>query len=351
MEPFEDTAGAGMAPLIDVRDLCMGCTGTFLLCTLPTAPAEASPERYRTGFDWRPVILADAGADKAAEITVEQDVDGQPPMGPDSQPVLEQQAREGNTEALAKEAQNPVANLISLPIQWNSTPSSQWAPRAVDPGAQANRTLNVWNVQPVVPFRLNNDFFLISRTIVPVIQRPLAGSSDVIGIGDINPTIFLVPRTTSRFQFGIGPTLVIPSATDVQLSTQRWSAGPAGVAVYTRGALVAGVLANNIWSFAGEGGRQVNSMLIQPFINVNLANGWYIASSPIITSDWTANNGRGWTIPIGGGFGRIFRIGSQPFNASLQGFWNAVRPEQIGEQLLGPVTIRLQIQALFPTGG
>jgi hypothetical protein len=160
-----------------------------------------------------------------------------------------------------------------------------------------------------------------------------------------------VPRTTSRFQFGFGPTLVIPSATDVQLSTQRWSAGPAGVAVYTRGALVAGILANNIWSFAGEGGRQVNSMLIQPFLNINLANGWYIASSPIITADWTANNGRGWTVPIGGGVGRIVRIGSQPFNASLQGFWNAVRPEQLGEQLLGPVTIRLQIQALFPTGG
>jgi hypothetical protein len=120
-----------------------------------------------------------------------------------------------------------------------------WRP-AILAEAEANRRLNVWNVQPVVPFRLNNDFFLISRTIVPVIQRPLAGESDIIGIGDINPTVFLVPRTTSRLQFGFGPTLVIPSATDVQLSTQRWSAGPAGVAVYTRGALVAGILANNI---------------------------------------------------------------------------------------------------------
>lgn len=340
-----------MAPLMDVRGFFMGCTATLLLCTQPSAPAKASPEPSPAGFDWRPVTLAEAGTDKAAGITVGQNVEAQPAMEPDSQPVLEQQAREGNTEALAKEAQNPVANLISLPIQWNSTPSSQWAPRAVDPGAQANRTLNVWNVQPVVPFRLNSDFFLISRTIIPVIQRPLAGSSDVIGIGDINPTIFLVPRTANRFQFGLGPTLVIPSASDVQLSTQRWSAGPAGVAVYTRGPLVAGMLANNIWSFSGEGGRPVNSMLIQPFLNINLANGWYIASSPIITADWTAHNGKGWTVPIGGGVGRIFRIGSQPFNASLQGFWNAVRPEPLGEQLLGPVTIRAQIQALFPTGG
>ena len=340
-----------MTPLIKVRGVFMGCAVSFLLCTQATALAKATPKPPGAGFDWRPVILAEADTDKAAGTTVGQNVELQPPMNPDSQPVMEQQAREGNTEALAKEAQNPVANLISLPIQWNSTPSSQWAPRAVDPAAEANRTLNVWNVQPVVPFRLNNDFFLISRTIVPVIQRPLAGESDIIGIGDINPTVFLVPRTTSRLQFGFGPTLVIPSATDVQLSTQRWSAGPAGVAVYTRGALVAGILANNIWSFAGEGGRQVNSMLIQPFINVNLANGWYIASSPIITADWTVSNGRGWTVPIGGGFGRIFRIGSQPFNASFQGFWNVLRPEQLGDKLLGPVTIRLQIQALFPTGG
>ena len=340
-----------MAPRIDAHQLLTGCAVAWLLGLLPTAAAEAYGQPSGAGFDWRPVVLAEEPTPQASGKTVVERLEDPSPGNQDSPPVLEQEAREGNTEALAKEAQNPVANLISLPIQWNSTPASQWAPRAVSPAAEANRTVNVWNVQPVVPFRLNNDFSLVTRTIVPVIQRPLVGGTDIIGIGDINPTIFLVPRVTSRLQFGFGPTLVIPAATDVQLSTQRWSAGPAGVAVYTRGALVAGVLANNIWSFAGEGGRPVNSMLIQPFININLANGWYIASSPIITADWTADRGRGWTVPIGGGFGRIFRLGSQPFNASLQGFWNVTRPEQLGDRLLGPVTIRLQLQALFPTGG
>jgi hypothetical protein len=132
-----------MAPLIDVRGFFTACAATLLLSTQATASAEASPKPPGSGFDWRPVILAEAGTDKDAGITVEQNVEAQPPVDPDSQPVLEQQAREGNTEALAKEAQNPVANLISLPIQWNSTPASQWAPRAADPGAQANRTLNV----------------------------------------------------------------------------------------------------------------------------------------------------------------------------------------------------------------
>ncbi|MEB3243005.1 MAG: neuromedin U [Cyanobacteriota bacterium] len=342
-----------MAPRMEGCALLVGWGAACWLGAQLTAAAGSAPPAERLGFDWRPVLLAEAplaprndqvetgGGDRTAEQ----------PAGEDSQPVLREEAREGNTEALAKEAQNPVANLISLPIQWNATPGSQWAPTVVDPNAEANRTVNVWNVQPVVPFRLNDDVFLITRTIVPVIQRPLVGRTDVIGIGDINPTLFVVPRTSSRFQFGVGPTLVIPSATDVQLSAQRWSAGPAAVAVYTRGALVAGILANNVWSFAGDGGERINSMLIQPFINVNLPDGWYLASSPIITADWTARDGRGWTVPIGGGIGRIFRLGSQPFNASLQGFWNVARPETLGDKLLGPVTIRLQLQALFPTGG
>jgi hypothetical protein len=274
-----------------------------------------------------------------------------PPAGPDpdSESVLEEEASVGNTEALAKQAQNPVANLISFPIQWNSVPGTQWAPRAIDPTAQPNRTFNVWNVQPVVPFPLNDNFTLISRTIVPVIHRPLVGETDVIGIGDINPTLFLVPRTGGNLMVGFGPTLVIPSATDVQLSSQRWSAGPAGVAVYTKGPWVAGVLVNNIWSFAGKGGQEVNAMLIQPFLNYNLPSGWYLTSSPILTADWTVANGNGWTVPIGGGFGRLFRVGTQPFNASLQAFWNVAKPEVLGEELLGDVTIRLQVQALFPT--
>lgn len=82
------------------------------------------------------------------------------------------------------------------------------------------------------------------------------------------------PNCPAWVHLRFGPTLVIPSATDVQLSTQRWSAGPAGVAVSTRAALVAGLLTNNFWSFTGAGGRQVNAMLIQPFVNINLTNGW-----------------------------------------------------------------------------
>lgn len=331
--------------------LLIGWVAIHPLPALARADGTPGESAAPPGFNMSAVSLAEALNQGAGQGGASSTIIGETTTDSDSQPILEQEAEEGNREALAKEAQNPIANLISFPIQWNATPGSQWAPRSMDPTARANRTLNFWNVQPVVPFSLNRDFLLVSRTIIPVIQRPLAGDTDIIGIGDISPSLFLVPRTNSRLQFGFGPSLVIPSATDVQLSSQRWSAGPAAVAVYTSGPLVAGVLANNIWSFAGEGGRRINSMLIQPFVNYNLTNGWYLASSPIITSDWTANESKGWTVPIGGGIGRIFRLGSQPFNASFQAFWNVARPEVEGDQLLGPITLRLQIQALFPTGG
>ncbi len=332
--------------------------GLAALLLTNAVPGQAEPIRRKLceGFDCSPLALGDALTPSALAqqgSTPTEGANPSPPAGdnPDSERVLEEEAREGDSEALAKQAQNPIASLVSFPIQWNSTPGTQWAPGALDPSARANRTLNVWNVQPVVPFPLNDNLTLISRTIVPVIHRPLAGETDVIGIGDINPTLFLVPRAKGNLMVGLGPTLVIPSATDVELSGQRWSAGPAAVAVYTKGPWVGGVLVNNVWSFAGQGGRDVNAMLIQPFLNHNLPGGWYLISSPILTADWTAANGKGWTVPVGGGIGRVFVLGTQPLNASLQAFWNVAKPTVLGDELLGDVTIRLQIQALFPTGG
>jgi hypothetical protein len=107
-------------------------------------------------------------------------------------------------------------------------------------------------------------------------------------------------------------------------------------------------LANNVWSFAGEKGQPVSQMLIQPFLNYNLPKGWYLTSSPIITANWNNPTGRGWTVPIRAGVGRVFKLGQQPINASLSAYWHAQQAEIDGEQLLGEVTIRAQVQFLFP---
>jgi hypothetical protein len=107
---------------------------------------------------------------------------------------------------------------------------------------------------------------------------------------------------------------------------------------------VVGALANDIWSFAGDSNEpDVNQFLLQYFVNYNMANGWYLVSAPIITADWTRNSGDQWTLPLGGGLGRVFDIGAQPMNMSLQAYDNVITPEG------GPDwQLRFQVQLLFP---
>ena len=249
-------------------------------------------------------------------------------------PVPNDDAQPDNTEGLAEQAQNPIANLISVPFQNNTTPGV---------GPDRDQTLNVLNIQPVVPFRLNEQLSLVTRTILPVVSQPRPEGSTSNGIGDLNPSFFLVPRLPGRWTVGFGPTLLLPTASRDELGSGQWALGPAAVAVYTRGPWVAGGLVNQIWSVAGDSERRsVNRLLVQPFVNYNLPNGWYLVASPIITADWQASTDR-WLVPLGGGVGRVFRIGSQPVNASLQAFANVVKPEPFGD-----VTIRAQIQLLFP---
>ena len=255
--------------------------------------------------------------------------DQQPP--PSSPEAAEAAAAEG----LAEQAQNPIANLISVPFQNNTT---------LGLGPDEDQTLNVLNIQPVVPFRLNDDLTLVTRTILPVVSQPGAQGSNSNGIGDLNPTFFFVPKLPGRWTVGFGPTLVLPTASRDELGSGQWGMGPAAVAVYTRGPWVAGGLINQIWSVAGDSERRsVNQFLLQPFVNFNLPNGWYLVSSPIITANWQASSDR-WLVPIGAGVGRVFRVGSQPVNASLQAYANVAKPD-----LYGDVTIRAQVQLLFPS--
>lgn len=241
------------------------------------------------------------------------------------------------TAALAKEAQNPIANLISLPFQNNTN---------FGVGPQGQRLQNVLNIQPVIPVPLSKDLLLVTRTIVPVIYQPTSATDNEgeFGLGDINPSFFFVPRTTSNITWGVGPSFVLTTATQSFTGQGKWSACPTGVVLVTTKRMVFGALANNVWSHAGSRDRQsVNQLLIQPFFNSNFSKGWYLTASPIITANWEAENGdEQWTVPIGGGFGRVFAIGEQKVNASLQAFWNVVKPDGAGDW-----TLRAQFQFLF----
>ena len=241
-----------------------------------------------------------------------------------------------DANALAKQTQNPIADLISLPFQFN-----------INFGVGSHdRVSNVLNIQPVIPFNLNERWNLITRTILPVIYLPALepGGDEEFGIGDLQITGWLSPKSDSGFMWGVGPVFRFPTASDDSLGSEKWSAGLSFVAVLMKGPWVAGGLVQNVWSFAGDSNRShVSEFLLQPFVNYNLDEGWYLTSSPIITADWSRDSSDQWLIPVGGGFGKVFSIGKQRVNASLQGFYHADKPSE------GPDwSMRVQFQLLFP---
>ena len=244
---------------------------------------------------------------------------------------------EDSATKLAKETQNPVANLISVPFQNN-----------FNFGAGSKNKM-VWNlnVQPVIPISISDDWNLITRTIMPIINEPslFPGADNTFGLGDINPTVFLSPAKPSKLIWGLGPTMTLPTASTGQLGSGRWSAGPAAVGLFMDGPWVVGALANQQWDFAGWGNQHVNAFLMQPFVNYNIAHGWYLVTAPIITADFSASGDNHWTVPVGGGGGKLWRVGKVglPINTQLQAFYNAETPE------FGPDwQLRAQVQFLFP---
>ena len=244
-------------------------------------------------------------------------------------------AKQMELEMLAKLAQNPVANVISVPFQ-NNTNFGYGPPN--NKGTQ-----NVLNIQPVVPITLSHDWNLITRTIIPLISQPsfTAGGSESFGLSNISFTAFLSPANPGKLIWGIGPVATFPTATSVNVgSKSTWGLGPSAVLLTTPGHWVFGVLANNVWNIAGD---SANNMLIQYFVNYNLPNGWYVTSSPIITADWKQPSGQQWVVPFGAGFGKLFKLGKLPINGNVSAYYNTVKPD------IGPDwTLRVQFTVLLP---
>jgi hypothetical protein len=243
------------------------------------------------------------------------------------------QASEGD---LAKATQNPVASLISVPIQNNSNFNF----------GQYDRTQNVLNIQPVIPLQLGAKWNLITRTILPVVWQPYpnANTGGQYGLGDMNPTFFLSPAKPGKVIWGVGPAFLIPTATNNILGQGKLAIGPSFLVLTQPGPWTLGALVSNVWSVAGSCGRPVvNQMLLQYFINYNLKKGWYISLSPILTANWRGSSGSVWTVPFGGGIGKIARLGYQPVNLSAAFYGNPVNPSGASSW-----SMRLQIAFLFP---
>jgi hypothetical protein len=261
-------------------------------------------------------------------------------------------------EDLQKATQNPVSSLISVPIQDNSN-------FAIGP---YNRTQNVLNIQPVVPVKAGPKLNLIIRWIAPIIWQPAPGTADlevfgivagtpayfaatavqnsagVYGFGDMLPTVFFTPAKAHKLILGVGPAFLLPTATGFVLGQGKFGIGPSVVALVQPGHWTLGGLVNNVWSVAGDSSRSsVNQMSLQYFVNYNMNKGWYLSSAPIILANWKGSDGNVWTVPFGGGPGRITKLGFQPVNIAAQFYGNAVHP--VGGSSWN---MRLSIAFLFP---
>ena len=250
----------------------------------------------------------------------------------------------GQSESdLAKAAQNPIANLISLPFQNNTN---------FNTGAD-ERTQNVLNIQPVWPVKLSDDWNLITRTIFPVISQPLPNGDREDGLADTTFTAFFSPINSSKVTWGIGPVVSIPTATEDVLGHDAWGLGASVVVLTQPGNWVIGSLFSQIWAIGDESppaegvnqGQQESIDLFtwQYFINYNFDSGAYLTSAPIITRDDTAESGDQWTVPFGLGVGKVTKFGNQPVNGSIQAYYNVEKP-QFGADW----QLRLQLQFLFP---
>jgi len=235
---------------------------------------------------------------------------------------------------LAQELSNPLADLMTIPIQMNYD-------RDIGPLDDGWKLQT--NIQPVIPFQLNEEWNLISRTIMPVIYQddiaPGAGSQ--FGLGDINLSLFFSPKkpTSGGLIWGIGPVLLLPTATDSLLGAKKWGAGPTAVALTMRGPWTLGLLANHIWSFAGDSDRQdISNTFLQPFAAYTWPSAWTVSVQSETTYNWEIEK---WSIPINVAVSKLVRWGKLP--VSLQagvGYW-VESPEA------GPEGWRFRLQANF----
>ena len=252
------------------------------------------------------------------------------------QSVAQSAAPLSDTE-VSKEVENPVTRRITLPLRYEAD--------FLD-GAY-NKTKDTFSIdQAVVPFRLNEDWALITRTkLLAIVQPPKKlGDHWAAGLSNGYTTFFLSPEQGQDFYWGVGPVLYYPSATNSTVGVNKWGSGPSAAFIKEdESPWVFGAVANNIWSFGGPPGSsdRTNQLLLNPFVSYHFAEGWSAGSSPNITTNWI-NSGGKWTVPVGGGFGKVVRLGEQPVKLDLDAYYNAIRPKAANETWLLQVTMTFQ---------
>ena len=226
---------------------------------------------------------------------------------------------------LRSAVQNPISSLISVPFKFS-----------FDYGAD-NGDGTIMNVNPVIPVTVG-DWNLVNRALIPLadVDGAITGPGNpspepgngASGLGDINYSLYFSPVEYDKVIWGVGPSINLPTATDDQLGSGKWSGGITGVALTVPSWGSMGILGRQLWSFAGDSDRKrVNQTLIEPFLNYNLDNGWFLLTDLVVTANWETNSSNRWTVPIGAGAGRVFKLGNQAINSRLEAYYNVEKPD------------------------
>ncbi len=235
-------------------------------------------------------------------------------------------------QQLAISVHNPFEDFVKVPIE-------------SDTGFQLGRDHKVGdavNIEPLLPFSLNQDWDLMARPSLTVAYSPTPHEQS--GLEDLQTSFFLTPHKESTWIWGAGPIFQFPTGSSSGLGSGRWSAGPTAALVYSQGPWLNAILTYHLMSFAGNRARgSVNQTYIEPMISYNFDSGWYADVDPQMTYDWTADTANAWLIPMGVDVGKAFNIGPQSLSLQLGAYDLVKRPDGAPQWIA-----RVSVTFLFP---